>query len=71
VTPLTARFDASGRVELAFGDATVGWLDPEDLGVAPSRAGHGDDLAYFDSEERRIAEETAAAYLALALGRSG
>lgn len=29
----------------------------------PSRAGHGDDSTFFESEERRIIEETIAPYL--------
>lgn len=46
-------------VEVTLGDTSIAVLPP----VRASRAGHGDDSSYFLSEERAIAEETAAPYL--------
>lgn len=45
-------------VVVTLGSAVVAALDP----VRESNAGHGDDSSYFASEERAIAEETAAPY---------
>ena len=51
-------------VEIRFGtEGLIAQLDPGDFDVAPSRASHGDEGEYHRSEERRVCDETAAAWL--------
>jgi hypothetical protein len=63
---LTATYIAWAEppyVTIEFGDTEIARLDPATYDVKPSDYGHGDDSSYLDSENKRIAEETAAAYV--------
>jgi hypothetical protein len=50
-------------INVWVGDLIIKTLKP----VARSKAGDGDDTAYWDSEDRRVIEETVAEWLAGAL----
>lgn len=50
-------------VTLSLGGTTIATLKP----VTKSRAGHGDDSSFFESEDRRVVEETVADFLRRAL----
>ena len=63
---LTATYIAWAEppyVTVEFGDTEIARLDPAAYDVKPSGYGHGDDSDYLRSENKRIAEETAAAYV--------
>lgn len=57
----------TGEVLVLIGDTEIGRLAP----VTTSQATHGDDSTYYESEERRVIEETVAQwFLTEVLGKT-
>jgi hypothetical protein len=55
----TSAQDTRRVVVLYFGGAELIELEP----IRESRAGHGDDSSFYESEERSIVQETVVAWL--------